>query len=269
MRRQKISFDRIEKWARKNPILVILSVTIVISSSIVSLIDGGARLKEIYTDTLGDNSANYAKIQSLATGTQIDYFSAVLGAPAFKNHEQTNYFEYVFVHPKYYVQAITDTENNVLLYSVTTRVSGFNPTFGIGGIDSRSGKEFTVVLGKTKFDQLPFNPKKLEGDQGARRSYYREKYYFGNLGFYQNYDFAYSDSGYPQCEEVVPYDIIPKEESVYGIDMGKLPPELKRFRSVCVINTFSVSSFAADPKDDVDNQIYDIGADYDQVRVLK
>jgi hypothetical protein len=47
MRKPKISFDRIEKWARKNPILVILSVAIIISSSIVSLIDGGARLKEI------------------------------------------------------------------------------------------------------------------------------------------------------------------------------------------------------------------------------
>jgi hypothetical protein len=220
-------------------------------------------------DTFGDNSINYAKIQSLATETQIDYFSAVLGAPAFKNHDYTNYFEYIFVHPKYYVQALTDTDNKVLLYSVTTRVSGFNPTFRIGGIDATTGKEFEVVLGKTKFDELPFKPIKLDGDQGARRSYYREKYYFGNPGFYQNYDFAYNDSGYPKCQEVVPYDIIPDDESLDGKDTDKLPVALKHFRSVCVVNTFSVSTFTAGPKEDVDNQISDIGPDYDQVRVLK
>jgi hypothetical protein len=159
MRKPKISSDRVEKWARRNPVLVIVSITIIILSSIVSLIDGGARLKLLYMDTFGDNSANYAKIQSLATGTQVDYFSAILGAPEFKNHELTNYFEYIFVHPKYYVQAITDPENKVLLYSITTRVSGFNPAFGIGGKDS-NGKEFSVVLGKTKFSELPYNPKK-------------------------------------------------------------------------------------------------------------
>jgi hypothetical protein len=67
----------------------------------------------------------------------------------------------------------------------------------------------------------------------------------------------------------VPYDIIPDKESVQGIDIKKLPDKLKHFRGVCVINTFSVSKFAADPKDDIDNQVFFIGADYEQVRVSK
>jgi hypothetical protein len=207
---------------------------------------------------LGDNAVQYKKIQSLATDTQIDYFSSILGSPAFKNPEGTN-FEYIFVETKFYVQAIAEAGGKVLLYSVTTRSSNFRPTLDLGLV--KDGKNFVVVLGKTKFSELEDKPIKIYWDQGARRTWYWEKYYFGNPQYYQNYDFAYSDAGYPHCEETVPVDMIGLHDKV---DLTKLPPEIKHFRDVCVINTFSVSA----PFSDIDDDVGSIGPDYDQVRLL-
>ena len=261
MKREKITLDRIEQWARRNPALVMLCIVVIISSSVVSLLDGGARLREVYRHTLGRNSRNYENIEALATETHIDYFSSLLGPPVFKNRHGT-YREHIFVNPNFYVQAVTNTDGTVLLYSVTTRSRRFNPRLNLGIMES-NGETFIVVLGKTTFAKIRGEPIKIEGSVGARRMSYREKYYFGNPGLYQNYNFVLCDAGNVPDGEVNPGDV--KYESMDGIDTQKLPSRLMRFRETCPINTFSVSA----PHSDIDDKIPAIGPDYDQVRVLK
>jgi hypothetical protein len=266
----QLHFDEIEKWARKNPVITVLAICIIVASSIVTLTDGFSRLKEMYANTFGDNSTIYAKIQMLGASTTIDYFSSILGAPAFREKVGTNYFEYIYVNPKYYVQAVADSGNNILLYSVTTRDPQFNPVIKVGGREN-DRPELSLVLGKTKFSELPFKPIRLDADQPADESgYYDEKYYFGKPGAYLNYDFASAASGYPVCDQDVPFELIlrlPASETLRGVDVNTLPVEVRKFRAGCIINTFSASFLSTDLTNDIDCQI-EIGADTDLVNAL-
>lgn len=261
------NLDKIEKWARKNPVTVSICLLLVVVSSFVTLVEGFAKLLEFYEKTIGDNHVEYRKIKSLAVDTKIEYFTDILGAPAFKNRT-TNNFEYVFVRPKYYVQAVTDLENKVLLFAVTTRKSDFHPVLDLGAMEV-DGNKFAITLGKTKFGEISSSPTYIFGDQGARRSWYWEKYYFGNPGFYQFYFFANADSGYPHNDTYVPYEDIEKlprgAGDMQSIDISKIPNSVRNFRDHCVINTYGVSSLASE----LDESPFDIGADLDQVRVLK
>lgn len=116
-----------------------------------------------------------------------------MGAPVFKN-QLGKYIEYIFVNPDYYVQAVTNANGKVLLYSVTTRSDSFNPEFNLG-VMQEDRKPFVVVLGKTTFGRIQGDPTQITGGFSNRRQSYREMYYFGNPGLYQNFNLALCDAG--------------------------------------------------------------------------
>lgn len=261
VRGKKLSLDRVEKWARSNPALVLLAIMLVVISSLVTIFDGGTKLREMYVKTFGSNEAKYAKLRTLATETQIDFFSSALGAPAFKNR-QSNYVEHIFIDSQFYVQAITDEDGKVLMFSVTTRSKSFNPTLDLGELEV-DGQPFVVTLGKTKFSDLDDIPRKIEAYTWNRGMSYREKYYFGNPGLYQNFDFVSCEAGYrPEINIHLGEFVLAAQE---GIEIKSLATNVAEFRRACVINTYTITA----PLLDVDDEISELGPSYDQVRLIK
>jgi hypothetical protein len=200
-----------------------------------------AAAREGYRRTLGRRRDRYARLARLGTGTHLSFFEAVLGEPpAIRRTVTKNVYEYIdsddprydpaladpdddshelvvpaefveciFVDRDYYVQTVSDFDDTVLAFSVTTRRRRFRPRFQTPpnpGLRERirwrreSGEGFKplfkVRLGRTTFDELDdddpddFAPPHFRAESGARMARYAEFAYFGNPGFYLTYVFS-------------------------------------------------------------------------------
>ena len=252
--RDKFTLDWIENWARRNPIYVIISVALVVCSSVISIVNDSAQIVNIYKSVFGKQDAKYKKIGSLTSQVNIDYFVSILGAPVFKNHIE-RYVENVFVDPDFYVQALTDANGKVLLYSVTTRTPNFHPEIKLGDLISNNG---VVKLGTTTLSNIGDDPQKVDAQWSASSwGTYREKYYFGRPGLYQNYSFALCDSGFMSNDlNVGDLEYTQTFDWEAGVSASwlkqrKLWGELEDFRKVAPINTYSVSEPFSEVNDNV------------------
>jgi len=199
------------------------------------------------------------KIKRLAAGTNIGFFSGILGAPVFIK-DTGDFKTFTYVDLLFYVEAITNLSNQVLVFSVTTRDKNFNPEIVVGPF-SVDEKIVRVKLGTTRFselDSLGFEGK-VESGAGNRRTYYTEEYYYGNPGLYQTYLFSLNDAGsYSAAGE--------DEPSIFNCGATKSSdPSLVSFRDNVAINTYTITS----PFFNLANlNGTRIGVDYDEVRVL-
>jgi hypothetical protein len=211
------------------------------------LVAVAAAVRGWYRRTLGRRRDRYARLARLGTGAQLSFFVAVLGEPPAirRTIVKDDYLELVdrdderfymlgvpvdeddltrevrspraftecfFVDRDYYVQTISDQDETVLAYSVTTRDRRFKPIFEapqVYGwrerrrIRRRIGQNptplFRVRLGHTRFaDRDPTDPDEFAGPHllvsvGVRTFRYSELAYFGNPGHYQTYVFTASD----------------------------------------------------------------------------
>ncbi|MBU0999029.1 hypothetical protein KKG24_01840 [Patescibacteria group bacterium] len=184
--------------------------------------------------------------------------------------------EYIFGSQNYYVQALTNTQNKVIAYAVTTRDENFNPIITIlqnagytkDGINKMATTN--IKLGKDTFSSLNRDPDNIYLDKpdnifatvGARRFYYQEEYYFGNPGNYQSYFFVINDGGLEN------YDSLPS--AMFDFDNKKLDPsdpEIVEFRNNSVFNTFQITS-PGEGWNNKELRKYMAGPDYDQMRVI-
>ena len=121
------------------------------------------------------------------------------------------YTESVYVDRDYYVQTISDEDETVVAFSVTTRSPRFAPCFEIPQRRDawapvllqrlrrrRYRPLFRICLGRTRFSELGPGVRPsddvvgpmLEANVGARFASYSETEYFGNPGYYQTYVFT-------------------------------------------------------------------------------
>lgn len=258
------TYTAIENWAKNNPLMVSIMVVLVVSSSVVTLIGNGRAIYEKAHSLLFPNSIEYKKLMRLSPDTTIEYFTSVLGAPQFRN-AQSKMREYIYVHPKYYVQAVADTDDVVQVFAVTTRNRSFSPVFDLKVL-TRSDFQFVVELGKTTFADLNERPTHVSSSFGARRQWYHESYYFGNPGNYLTYVVAHADAGGfmpDDAEQVNDVNVAIRTQE----DWNRLDKRVKLFRHRCPINTFCMASMGYEVDDESEDSI-EIGADYDTVRVL-
>lgn len=207
-----------------------------------------AAVRGWYRRTLGRRRDRYARVVRLGTGAQLAFFIAVLGEPpairrsivkvdyielvdrdderfytqgaAYDSEEELRevrsprrFTECFFVDRDYYVQTISDDDETVLAYSVTSRRKRFKPLFEgprnfgrrerlrirrrLGGVWTPL---FCVRLGRTRFsDQDPTDANDFAGPHlrvsvGARTFAYSEFAYYGNPGHYQTYVFTSSSA---------------------------------------------------------------------------
>ncbi len=258
------TYTAIEKWAKNNPVMVSLMVVLVVCSSVVTLIGNGYAIYERGHSLLFPNSIEYKKLMRLSTDTTIEYFTSILGAPQFRN-TQGKMREYIYVHPKYYVQAVANTDDVVQIFAVTTRNRSFSPVFDLNVLTG-SEFQFVVELGKTTFADLKESPTHVYSNFGARRQWYHESYYFGNPGNYLTYVVAHADAGGimpDDAEQVNNVNVAIRTQE----EWNRLDKRVQLFRHRYPINTFGIASMGYEV--DADSEEYiEIGADYDTVRVL-
>ena len=187
-------------------ILVSSIITILVSvSSFLKWLINKAQKKKRLLET----------ISLLDTGAHMSHLNTLLGNPVSINRVG-HFQEYIFVNHYFYIQALADSNSNVILFSVTTRKKTFCPT-----LRDQFGS-FLVKLGKTNFSHLS-NPKDTitSGDHGAI-TFYSESYYFGLDGGYRTYAFSFNPSGYGKLPEV--------PLSLLRSDTPQDPDAIKTFR---------------------------------------
>jgi hypothetical protein len=191
--------------------------------------------------TLGRRADRYARLARLGTGAHLSFFVAVLGEPPAMRSStiKDDYIEWVssedpdfdpsvenqtrlaarrfevstFIDRDYYVQAISDDDETVLAFSVTTRSRRFRPVYQVhrqpGLIERwrwrrRFGEPYKPLvrlkLGRTTFADLdPRDPEQFAGPHllisvGAHNHAYSELTYKGNPGNYQSFVWTASDA---------------------------------------------------------------------------
>ena len=179
----------------------------------------------------------YDVLKKLSTEVQIFYFNKLLGNPVFINlvGEKKEIKEYVYVDEDFFVQAITDGNDKVLNYAVTSRKKDFNPTFGRGGL-------FMVSLNKTPFSEWRIDPYRefpltCWKYVGAHDPiYYFESEYFGNPGNYLTFLVGVNNSA--------TFDDLPRHGDGEISGWGKIECEdvNKEDRAKMSPNTFIVQS---------------------------
>jgi hypothetical protein len=191
--------------------------------------------------TLGRRADRYTRLARLGTGAHLSFFAAVLGEPPAMRSStiKDDYVEWVspedpdfdpsienqtrlvarhfevstFIDRDYYVQTISDDDETVLAFSVTTRSSRFQPIYQVhrrlGFVERwrwrrRWGEPYRPLLhlklGRTTFADLdPDDPDQFAGphlliSMGAHNHAYSEMTYMGNPGSYQSFVWTASDA---------------------------------------------------------------------------
>lgn len=176
---------------------------------------------------------------------------------------ETSLMEYLFVNDYAYIQAITDSDDKVIIYAVTNREGDFNPTLHLPiGYD--------ITLGENRFielDEFDQEPEWVRSFLGAHNFYYSEEYYFGNPGYYQTYIFALAGAGFLGLDSDSNTDLVvpPGRRNVDSANLDD--PDVNEFRNKALINTYVVTSPLLGSRYEFNGTQF--GPDDIQVRVLK
>lgn len=222
------------------------------------------------------------KVESLAAGVNIGVYQNEFGQPTFINNPHSSTIkikekEYVFVNTDFYLDAVTDMNDTVLYFAVTTRDESFHPTFK---------RPASITLGVSRFIDIKSEPNYVVGCQftGPKFSYY-ETHNYGWAGDYLDFGFGVNPAGYYNnntASDAFFGDLSGLEQNGYclgiGPNTGTVPPgagptplpvsELNamenNLRSNTVINTYAVSTGTIK---DLNASSY-LGVDYEQVSQL-
>ncbi|GEM_PF-1599866 len=176
----------------RSPTKLFIGLLVFLISSSIIIINGASFAWNLYHQNVQWKQRSYELIGSLAADVNVGYFESKLGRAAFINvADKANKKEYVFVNENYYVDAITDKNGRILMYSVTIRNKNFNPT----------SPDEKIVLGKSRFidlvnDEFFGEPIEVISWLGAHDGFYTEGYYWGNPMNYQIYYYSNSDAGF-------------------------------------------------------------------------
>lgn len=217
--------------------------------------------ERIRTKEFGYSQA-YSMLDQLATEVQLNYFVKLLGDPIFVNYSSDRKnIEYIFVTSSYFVQAITNSDDKVLEYAVTSRDKDFNPTF-----KNQAIPQFRVTLGISHYQDLinsGYQPDQCYGFLGnTAPSFYFEQYPADNTTDYQTYFVGFNDTGYSDGGTEIPTEKATKSDCV-GVS--------QQFRTNAVVNTYAVLSRAVNGVEALNIDFRDryIGPNRVQMRLLE
>jgi hypothetical protein len=255
----------------------------------------GTAARARWRETFGRRADRYKRIARLGTGAHLTFFVSVLGEPpamrssvvmadyidllsaddpefdprdpAMQERRVTRRFLVsTFIDRDYYVQTITDDDDTVLAFSVTTRSTKFQPVLQVPGPPGRlarwqwrrkHGRPYRapvdVRLGRTTFADLDspdpdtFSPPHFRISMGAHNHAYSEMTYKGNPGYYQTFVWTASDAarqgrfgrGMAVAEEIGGSEWPDPESDSVKPQWSSLV-ETQRFRRETVITTYTV-----------------------------
>jgi hypothetical protein len=250
----------------KNPVIIVIGIIVFFISSITTIINDGTDLMYKANSTIGWRGFEEKIINSLNASIRIEKFIEILGEHAFYREGEHGYSEYVFERRdgRYWIQAITDKQGTVVIYSVTSCDSSFKPQI------KYSPRRRPIRLGETTFKEAAGGDE-VEYDYvvsaATGNSHLIEKAYTGNPGRYQTEYWGIIDS----CNQIKFYDdIVPALPNILTESLNIDDPILHQFRETFAINTYAVSSplveYSTSKGDPLDN--FQIGVDRIQIRVI-
>jgi hypothetical protein len=220
---------------------------------------------------------------------EFDAQRAPRGADSYATLVRQSFTECVFVAPDYYVQTITDLDDTVLAFSVTTRSPRFRPTYALPfrckrlrtrhlwRFKHRSRPLINVELGRTRFadprirSPIDLDPSHFRVTLGARNWSYSEIRYLGNPGFYLTVVLTASNvaGGMPvgdvaQVQRQLGGARKPDPDNVDLEPAWENMPAFQQFRSETVVSTYTVIGLGLW----VENYPSTFGASLDDVRTL-
>jgi hypothetical protein len=250
---------------------VVADVATVTTIAVVPIALG---VRRVYRRTIGSRAALARQLAKLSCGTRSAFVDGMFGTPEFERTKERQ-TERVYITPHAYVQTVSDQDDAITWWAVTTTTRKFSPRFTLPPMSS-DGRRWSVRLGNTRFAQLADGRTTIRWLLGASRAGYSECYYFGNPGSYQTYVVSHSDASTVRTidnlalHELLTVQPRNKPESPTGEFILDRPEEfeaaaapLRRIRRVSVVNTFGVGldfNAASFP--------WSIGADAYLVRLL-
>lgn len=214
-----------------------------------------------------------AQLDQLAANTHVGYFTSVLGVPALKRshdayiQDESALTEYVYLGVGFYVQAITDDDDRVLVFTVTMRDDRLKAKVQVPnlGMYTSDAKPVELTLGRSRLADVPWMPGSIYATIGANRIVHRECYYLANPGNYQSLVISWNDAGsgsYSGSTEPVtalaPEVHAENTEEFLNSDGGKA------LRREVTMNTYGITA----PLIGVDLTAPVYGVDLNDVRVL-
>lgn len=228
-------------------------------------------LVALYRRTAGRRRDLVRRLDRLGTSAQLSFFTSVLGEPPamrrrvrwqnpvydeeghVAGHTNREGHENLYINRYAFIQALTDEDETVIAYSLTTRHRRFHPRYQTSGgfkesRRTRLGKDrevfhpgIDVRLGKTPFSAVR-DPGSARGWLGARRMGYIETHYLGNPGLYQSFVLGINDGGLdPNPESLV--TLLHKSGFEFVVEPGgaiQSVPGLAEFRRLGKPNTLTV-----------------------------
>jgi hypothetical protein len=246
-----------------HPVTILIGITVFVLSALTTLINDGGDLINKANASIGWRGFEEKIINSLNASISIEKFQETLGQHIFYREGENGYSEYVFERRegKYWIQAITDQQGVVVVYTVTSCDSSFRPRIRY----SPRGK--IIRLGESTFKEaadgigVGFN---YFVSGATSNSYLIEEAYLGNPGKYQTEFWGIIDA----CDRTRFYDLyVPDLPG--GLVTGELDindPILDQFRGKFAINTYAISSPLAEI--DIILEAFQIGVDRLQIRVV-
>ncbi len=228
---------------------------------LVAVVTLGPPLRARYRNTIGRRRDHRQRLARLVAGAQLSFFETALGQPPTlrrtvegKDYEMDregevveaskSFTECIFVDRDYFVQTVSDQDDTVIGFSITTRHKRFNPVFtGVSDIDL-----FKVKLGKTPFSEIEQDPIYLTAFAGPRDvSYYSEAHGFGHAGFQQTFVFTASTAAEPkpgepivQMAAEIGFDFHPHESEPPDSRTLEHLAGWQEFRKQSAVTTYSV-----------------------------
>lgn len=215
---------------------------------------GGSRLRR----RLRERGQWYDRLAKLRADVSLKYFEQELGlAAAFRRHVgDDDYVEHIYPHRWFFVQALTDGQDRVTFYSVTSREGDFRPPVWPTTTSSSNVPAIPHAdLGSFSFaDAFPdHDPGGIAAffSGATAPSFYDESYYVGNPGQYLTFLVAMNDAGHYffDIREAVSEELFAAEIRV-GRPAGDLDNEnvtryldrdaVQRFRSLARPNSYGI-----------------------------
>lgn len=266
--------EKVEKSFFNNPIFVSIWMIVVFLSSLITIFNGYSLLKKTYLNTLGYKYEQYKKLSQLKTNVDIDTYMDLFGKPTrVVSDPDLKIKTYVFNKEYYYLDAVTNRDNAVMIFGVTSKEEDFQPSF------MSPDKNLVITLNKTSFyDIYPYKiESKLEntidsfgnycmGFLGARRFGYFESHYLANPGNYQTIIVGINDAGFVKYPEEGKNQIWD-----FGVEINRDCSKIEETaRKNGIINTYRVTKpLLNTPYYATKSADLFIGVDYDELRVTE
>lgn len=198
---------------------------------------GNSALTQTTGTTPGEPPSPYRQVGQLNANVPVARFRSVLGAESCRRRTNGG-TEYLFVTSSFCVQAITDYDDRVTMYAVTTLKDDFRPTFAYWAGNHTE----TITLGRTLFSQCgqpaPVQPSQIFAYIYAGSYVYFELHYLAAPGNYQTMILANNYLGHPTL--AFGADLPDSFLSAFGRVQKVKRSSLANFRRTTTINTFGM-----------------------------